>query len=86
MTRTKNEIMLDIWDVYCQLSGESLSCDGELSLSAINKKRKPLEARLTKLQKELNKDVSECDAYHWWVDVNTLTPEQCFSLLEKRNQ
>ncbi len=67
MTRTKNEIMLDIWDVYCQLSGESLSCDGELSLSAINKKRKSLEARLTKLQKELNKDVSEYDAYQWWL-------------------
>ena len=67
MKRLKQEIMLDIWNVYGQLSGESLSCDGELSLSAINKKRKSLEARLTKLQKELNKDVSEYDAYQWWL-------------------
>ncbi len=67
MKRLKQEIMLDIWNVYGQLSGESLSCDGELSLSVINKKRKSLEARLTKLQKELNKDVSEYDAYQWWV-------------------
>lgn len=67
MKRLKQEIMLDIWNVYGQLSGESLSCDGELSLSAINKKRKSLEARLTKLQKELNKEVSEYDAYQWWL-------------------
>jgi hypothetical protein len=67
MKRLKQEIMLDIWNVYGQLSPESLSCDGELSLSAINKKRKSLEARLTKLQKELKKDVSEYDAYQWWL-------------------
>ena len=67
MKRLKQEIMLDIWNVYGQLSGESLSCDGELSLSAINKKRISLEARLTKLQKELKKDVSEYDAYQWWL-------------------
>lgn len=67
MKRLKQEIMLDIWNVYGQLSGESLSYDGELSLSVINKKRKSLEARLTKLQKELNKEVSEYDAYQWWL-------------------
>ena len=67
MKRLKQEIMPDFWDAYGQFLGESLSCDGELSLSAINKKRKSLEARLTKLQKELNKDVSEYDAYQWWL-------------------
>ena len=84
MTRTENKIMPDFWDAYGQFLGESLSCDGELSLSVINKKRKSL---VTKLQKELNKDVSEYDANQWWADVNTLffldIAKQCIILLEE---
>jgi|APGre2960657373_1045057.scaffolds.fasta_scaffold87961_2 hypothetical protein len=68
MTRTRDEIMRDICDIYDRMSGERISHDGELSLSVINKKRKSLENKLNKLKIELNEDVSEYSAWTWWLE------------------
>ena len=67
MGRTRNEIMLDIWETYSRLSPENLSCDGELPRSAINKRRKSLETCLRTLKIELKEDVSEYDSLQWWI-------------------
>ncbi len=57
--RSETEILKDIANVYGSLSPENLSCDGELSLTAVTRRRASLKARLQTLFTELGWKASE---------------------------
>lgn len=61
----KDEIMREIAWAYYQLSPENLTCDGELTTSAVNIKRSRLNAKLINLQAKLGRKVSETEAFKW---------------------
>lgn len=61
--RTEAEIMVDIRGVYCMLSPENLSCDGECSRSETTRRAAALNRRLRELEAELGRRVSESEAY-----------------------
>jgi hypothetical protein len=61
--RTEKEIIDDIRNVYCALSPENLTCDGELSNKQVRVKRARLDRELRDLFKELGRPVSEEEAY-----------------------
>jgi len=37
--KTKQELLKDLLDVECELSPENLTCDGELPLAEVNRRR-----------------------------------------------
>lgn len=61
--RPEAEVMADILSVYCSLSPENLSCDGELSMSRIRSRAASLRADLRRLFAELGREVTESEAY-----------------------
>jgi hypothetical protein len=61
--RSHKDIMKDISNVYCALSPENLSCDGELPMYEIRSKIKVLKARLNTLFNEIGRHVSDEEAY-----------------------
>jgi hypothetical protein len=61
--RSEAEIMKDILDVYCGLSPENLSCDGELPISQVRRRYAALNRQLRSLEAELGRRVSESEAY-----------------------
>jgi len=65
MARIEGDIMKDIVGVYCGLSPENLSCDGEASQSWVAKEYRRLNALLKKLCKELGRNVSESEAFDY---------------------
>jgi hypothetical protein len=60
--RPEADIMKDIEDVYCQLSPENLTCDGERSRTEVNRHYRELQAKLRTLCTELGRDVNETEA------------------------
>lgn len=61
--RPEAEVLKDILGVYCQLSPENLSCDGELPMAAVRRRAASLNARLQALFVELGRRVSESEVY-----------------------
>jgi hypothetical protein len=61
--RAEKDILRDIAGVYCSLSPENLTCDGELSRSAVSRKRVTLHRELNALFAELGRRVDETEAY-----------------------
>lgn len=58
-------IMEAILDCYNRLSPEWLTCDGELPMNEVNRRRNSLNSRLSHLFKALGRPVSESAAYKW---------------------
>lgn len=56
-------IMQDILGVYCSLSPENLSCDGELSRTETARRGAALRAKLRTLFAEIGRTVTESEAY-----------------------
>jgi len=63
--RTESQIMKSIQDVYCSLSPENLSCDGELTLTETRKREKQFNLQLRILFIELGRHVSETEAMEY---------------------
>lgn len=61
--RAEDAIMKDILGVYCDLSPENLTCDGELSGRQVAARRRALDARLRELCAEIGRNVSESEAW-----------------------
>jgi len=62
-SRPDAEVMKDILRVYCNLSPENLSCDGELPMSQVRRRAASLRAELKRLFQEIGRTVSEDEAY-----------------------
>lgn len=69
--RTEHNIMLDINNVYGDLSPENLTCDGELPHNRVMAKKRQLEIKLNGLFKELGREVSEEESWDWWTSQKT---------------
>lgn len=68
MPETEEELM-DALDVLCgELSPENLSCDGELSMTAIRKKRSAINAEWKEIENKLGRKVSEHEAESHWLN------------------
>ena len=63
--RTEAEIMRDLLDVFCGLSPEVLTCDGEASNDYVVETSKKLFARLAVLEAELGRKVTETEVYRY---------------------
>lgn len=63
--RSETAIMTDIANCYAMLSPENLTCDGELSRSAVIAKARSIRAKLAELQTELGRKVSEDQCWVW---------------------
>jgi hypothetical protein len=61
--RAEADIMKDIGNAYCGLSPENLSCDGELPLYLVQRRRGQLNRRLNECFRELGRRVSEDEAF-----------------------
>ncbi len=61
--RTEAEIMQEIKDIYCGLSPENISCDGELPMSVVRRRGQQLRARLRLCFQELGRQVTEEEAF-----------------------
>ena len=61
--RDEKSIMEDIRKVYCNLSPENLSCDGEIPMRLIRRRREMYLKELKTLFTELGREVSESEAY-----------------------
>ena len=55
-TRPESEILADLQSIECGLSPENLSCDGELSRTAINRRYASLMSQKRVLIKELGRE------------------------------
>jgi hypothetical protein len=65
---TEKEIFEQISNIYCGLSPENISCDGEASRSSINRRRAKLNRQLRACEAALGVKVSEWDAYTYLRD------------------
>jgi hypothetical protein len=65
MKRTESEIMQDILYCYVQLSPENVWCDGEATPKEAAFTEKRYKDRLFNLFKELDREVSEQEAYNY---------------------
>jgi hypothetical protein len=54
--------------LYCELSPENLTCDGELPFHAVNARRSKLQSRLNYLFKAFGREVSETAVWNWMED------------------
>ena len=61
--RSEKELMKAIRDIYCQLSPENLSCDGELPMAQVRRREAALNRELRECFRELGLTVSETEAY-----------------------
>ena len=62
-TRTQAELGKAILSIYCALSPENLTCDGELPMAYVRKRRAQLNRELRQCFRELGRTVSESEAY-----------------------
>jgi hypothetical protein len=62
----EDELMNKINQVYCNLSPENLTCDGELCRSQVIARKKAYEKELKLLFKQLGREVSEEESWNWW--------------------
>lgn len=62
--RPEMSILRDIDGIYCELSPESLTCDGELSGTQVLRRSRALNARLRALFTELGREVSEMEVFN----------------------
>jgi len=62
--RTEKEVLQDINNVFCYLSPENLTCDGELPRSVVQKKLKKLNKELKALFVEFGREVDEMEAWN----------------------
>lgn len=49
--------------IYCRLSPENLSCDGECSRTEVNRKYKELMGALRECEKVMGRPITEAEAY-----------------------
>lgn len=61
--RTEKAIIEEIASLYCALSPENLSCDGELRGSRLQTKYRGLNKRIAECIKELGREITESQAY-----------------------
>lgn len=61
--RPDAEILAEIKGIYCRLSPENLSCDGELPMSQVRRRASYLNGRLRECFRELGRTVSESEAF-----------------------
>ena len=67
MPETKDEL-LDALDHLCaELSPENLSCDGELSRTAINQKLRAIKGEWKEIEKKLGRKVSQDEVEERWM-------------------
>jgi hypothetical protein len=67
MPETEKELM-DVLSILCaELSPENLSCDGELSMSAMKKKASAIKAEWKEVEYLLGRKVSEGEAEDHWM-------------------
>ena len=57
-------LLKQIGQVYCQLSPENLSCDGELPRAAQESRYQALQVRLKELFKKIGREVGEMEAFN----------------------
>jgi len=62
---TDRAILEAISVVYSHLSPENLSCDGELSVTEVNRRHRKLTEQLFHLEKALGRPVSEMAIFNW---------------------
>ena len=62
--RPEREIMREVAGIYCDLSPENLTCDGEASPAWVRSRSRQLNARLAACFKELGRRVDESECYH----------------------
>jgi hypothetical protein len=65
MSRSEKDIITDIDNVYCDLSPENLTCDGELPAYLTREKLMGLKTKLKKLFRELGREVNETEAMRY---------------------
>ena len=82
-SRSEADIMRDISDIYGELSPENLTCDGELSRSAVMRKSSALRSQLRKCFAALGREVGEHQA---WLFVRDLPSESLEQALERRSR
>lgn len=68
----EKEILSEINGIYCQLSPENLSCDGELSRNQITIRYRALQSKLQALFTKLGRTVSEGESFRWWQEERNL--------------
>ena len=64
--RAESVILDEIGNVYCELSPENLTCDGELPWAQVRRKQIALKGRLKALCSELGRWVDESECYRIW--------------------
>lgn len=62
--RSEKEVVADLANVYCALSPENLTMDGELNGKMVSIKRRALETKLAALIKEYGRPISEMEVYN----------------------
>lgn len=61
--RPEGEVLREVRNLYCQLSPENLTCDGELPAHIVRKRAQQIQARLRVCFQELGREVSEDEAF-----------------------
>tara|TARA_Y100000310_G_scaffold209423_1_gene210029 strand:- start:4538 stop:4993 length:456 start_codon:yes stop_codon:yes gene_type:complete len=67
--KTTEELMRAIDIVYCALSPENLTCDGELSRTASMHRYRSLKRQLRALFAEIGREVSEGECYRYFEEM-----------------
>lgn len=67
MPETEEELMSELDGLCCELSPENISCDGELSMTAIRKKASAIRAEWKEIERKLGRKVSEEEAENHWM-------------------
>ncbi len=68
-------LTMELKALFCDLSGrlspENLTCDGELSRSQVNARRKAILKEWAAAEKQAGCKVTEDETWAWWDEVNT---------------
>jgi hypothetical protein len=67
MPETEEELMKELDGLCCELSPENLSCDGEISRTAIRQKASAIRAEWKEIERKLGRKVSEEEAESHWL-------------------
>lgn len=67
MPETHHELMNALSTLCCELSPENLSCDGEISRTAMNKKYREIKAEWKEIERKIGWKVSEDEAERYWL-------------------
>lgn len=65
------ELKRKFLDLYCALSPENLSCDGELPEDQVREQKAVLRKQWQALEAEMGRDVSDDEVETWIDDVRT---------------